>query len=257
MFKTARTYETVMPPKGYFPAADFAKFDPNRTAETWGCHWDKKEMEFMEAISTFFKNDPSAIGKSSRAKRTASMDSLGPKPNSMEANTALQNDGIVHDLKERAYVCSTCHAINRPSKYATSNETTGRMRVLSQTERTPSMDTSGSNPNAKEDHTALQYEGFVHFFKELKQVGRTNAWVRALAINGSTLERPPRTNRNVSMDNVGSKCNSKEGNTALQYEGFVHDFEEDAYVYSTRRAIKHPLQLVPKRTEIITILPVC
>uniref|UniRef100_A0A7E4V0S2 Uncharacterized protein n=1 Tax=Panagrellus redivivus TaxID=6233 RepID=A0A7E4V0S2_PANRE len=77
-----------------------------------------------KAISTFFENDPSAIGKSFRAERTASMVSLGPKPNSMEANTALPNDGIVHDLKERAYVCSTSHVVNRPWKCATSNETT-------------------------------------------------------------------------------------------------------------------------------------
>uniref|UniRef100_A0A7E4VTT8 Transposase n=1 Tax=Panagrellus redivivus TaxID=6233 RepID=A0A7E4VTT8_PANRE len=28
------------------------------------------------------------------------------------------------------------------------------------------MDTSDSNPNASEDHTAQQYEGFVHIFEK-------------------------------------------------------------------------------------------
>uniref|UniRef100_A0A7E4VSW7 Uncharacterized protein n=1 Tax=Panagrellus redivivus TaxID=6233 RepID=A0A7E4VSW7_PANRE len=58
------------------------------------------------------------------------MDNLGSKPNSVEANTALQNDGIVHNFDERAYVFSTCHAINRPSKCATSSGTARRTNLL-------------------------------------------------------------------------------------------------------------------------------
>uniref|UniRef100_A0A7E4VKK6 Arabinan endo-1,5-alpha-L-arabinosidase n=1 Tax=Panagrellus redivivus TaxID=6233 RepID=A0A7E4VKK6_PANRE len=46
-------------------------------------------------------------------------------------------------------------------------------------------------------------------------------------------------------DNPGSKRNCKEGNTALQYDGFVHVFEDGVYVFYARRAVNHPLQLIP------------
>uniref|UniRef100_A0A7E4ZVS3 Ovule protein n=1 Tax=Panagrellus redivivus TaxID=6233 RepID=A0A7E4ZVS3_PANRE len=59
-----------------------------------------------------------------KASRTiASSDNLGSKPNSKDGNTALQY-GFVHNFTECAYVFYTCHAINRPMKSATSNETT-------------------------------------------------------------------------------------------------------------------------------------
>uniref|UniRef100_A0A7E4V037 Ovule protein n=1 Tax=Panagrellus redivivus TaxID=6233 RepID=A0A7E4V037_PANRE len=44
----------------------------------------------------------------------------------------------------------------------------------------------------------------------------------------------------------GSKHNSKEGYTALQYEEFVRDLKERACLSSLRRAINRPSESAPR-----------
>uniref|UniRef100_A0A7E4ZQ62 Retrovirus-related Pol polyprotein from transposon TNT 1-94 n=1 Tax=Panagrellus redivivus TaxID=6233 RepID=A0A7E4ZQ62_PANRE len=97
------------------------------------------------------------------------------------------------------------------------------------------MDTSGSNPNAKEDHTALQYEGFVHVFEKRAYVFST---YRAT-------NRPLKSSHSeaiASMDMYGLKGNYKGRRTAVQYEGFIHVFKQCASVSNTCHAINRPLK---------------
>uniref|UniRef100_A0A7E4UUV0 BEN domain-containing protein n=1 Tax=Panagrellus redivivus TaxID=6233 RepID=A0A7E4UUV0_PANRE len=54
------------------------------------------------------------------------------------------------------------------------------------------------------------------------------------------------------MDDLSSRPTSKEGNTALQYEGFVLDFNERAYVFSKCHAINRLRQLLEKSSETNT-----
>ena len=87
--------------------------------------------------------------------------------NAQKGQHGLQYDGFVHNFEKCAYVFSSFRAINRPSKCVTSSETTRPDKGISACLITSAtMDTSGSDLNAKEDHTALQYEGFVHVFRE-------------------------------------------------------------------------------------------
>uniref|UniRef100_A0A7E4ZSX6 Str_synth domain-containing protein n=1 Tax=Panagrellus redivivus TaxID=6233 RepID=A0A7E4ZSX6_PANRE len=66
--------------------------------------------------------------------------------------------------------------------------------------------------------------------------------------NGHTTCRPLKRHGSViqsrkiaSLDILGLKHISKEGNTALRYEGFVGDFEDRAYVFDPCGASSRPL----------------
>uniref|UniRef100_A0A7E4VV69 ABC transporter substrate-binding protein n=1 Tax=Panagrellus redivivus TaxID=6233 RepID=A0A7E4VV69_PANRE len=52
------------------------------------------------------------------------MDTFGFFLNSKKGKTAVQYEGFTRDFVERAYVFSSCHAIDHPLKEATSSGTT-------------------------------------------------------------------------------------------------------------------------------------
>uniref|UniRef100_A0A7E4VZ53 Catalase n=1 Tax=Panagrellus redivivus TaxID=6233 RepID=A0A7E4VZ53_PANRE len=66
---------------------------------------------------------------------------------------------------------------------------------------------------------------------EAKQPGRTKVRIaESMPRDASLSIKSSQTERNVSMDNSGSVPNAREGNTALQHEGFVCDCKERALI---------------------------